>query len=114
VRKARVLAAARCLLVSSTVAETSSLVAMEAMASGTPVVTFPSGALVEIVEHGITGLIVHNVGEMAAAITACRSIDLDTCWQRGRERFSANRMTDQYVELYRRILGRADARRCAA
>jgi glycosyltransferase involved in cell wall biosynthesis len=63
-------------LVSSAVAETSSLVAMEAMASGTPVVAFPSGALVEIVEHGITGFIVHNVGEMATAMTACRSIDM--------------------------------------
>ena len=43
-RKRRLLTAARCLLVSSQVAETGSLVAMEALACGTPVVAFPNGA----------------------------------------------------------------------
>ncbi|NHV87620.1 glycosyltransferase, partial [Escherichia coli] len=44
-RKRRLLSAARCLLVPSLAAETSSLVAREAAACGTPVVAFPSGAL---------------------------------------------------------------------
>src|SRR5207249_5576489 len=67
-RKKRLLSKAKCLLVPSTVNETSSLVAMEALAAGTPVIAFPSGALPEIVEHGRTGYLVSDVKEMAQAI----------------------------------------------
>ena len=53
--KKQLLLQAKCLLVPSTVSETSSLVAMEALAAGTPVIAFGSGALPEIIEHGRTG-----------------------------------------------------------
>lgn len=102
-RKRRLLTAAQCLLVPSTCAETSSLVAMEALACGTPVVAFRSGALPEIVEHGRTGFIVDDVDGMAEAIHAAADLDPEVCRAAARERFSLARMTGRYLETYQQL-----------
>jgi len=113
-RKRRLLAGARCLLVPSLVQETSSLVAMEALACGTPVIAFPSGALPEIVEDGRTGFLVRDSHEMAEAIRAAGSIDSELCRRAARERFSADRMLAEYLQLYERLTGREGAKTAAA
>lgn len=102
-RKRRLLAGARCLLVPSLAAETSSLVAMEAMACGTPVVAFPSGALGEIIEDGRTGFLVNDVEEMAEAIDATQTLSREACWEAARSRLSLERMTSSYLDLYKRL-----------
>ncbi|MCX6967188.1 MAG: glycosyltransferase family 4 protein [Verrucomicrobia bacterium] len=107
VRKKRLLSAARCLLMPSLAAETSSLVSMEALACGTPVIAFPSGALPEMIEHGKTGFIVRNQDEMAEAIHAAGSIDPEQCRAAVRSRFCADRMVADYLNLYRRLKGDA-------
>ncbi|WP_437568397.1 glycosyltransferase family 4 protein [Sorangium sp. So ce542] len=105
VRKRRLLAAARCLLVPSLVQETSSLVAMEALASGTPVIALRgAGALPEIVEHGRTGYLVDDAAEMAEAIAMADRLDPAECRRAAEERFSAARTAAAYLETYRRIL----------
>ena len=76
---------------------------MEAMACGTPVVSFPSGALAGLVEDGRTGFLVRNVDEMAAAIRRVGEIDRRQCRDEALSRFSAERMADRYIELYRRL-----------
>jgi glycosyltransferase involved in cell wall biosynthesis len=98
--KRKLLAEARCLLVPSLAAETSSLVAMEALACGTPVVAFRAGALPDIVEHGRTGYLVDDVEEMAAAIGAAPGLDPDACRAAARARFSAEGMVHRYLSLY--------------
>jgi glycosyltransferase involved in cell wall biosynthesis len=99
-RKRRLLAAARCLLVPSLAPETSSLVAMEALASGTPVVAFASGALPEIVEHGKTGFLVRDEDEMADALSALDEIDPENCRKAARERFSIEKTVRAYLRRY--------------
>ena len=102
-RKRRLLSGARCLLVPSTAPETSSLVAMEALACGTPVVAFPSGALADLVEDGRTGFLVSSVAEMADAIAAAGQIDADTCRRTARERFDQAGMVARYLATYRQL-----------
>jgi glycosyltransferase involved in cell wall biosynthesis len=102
-RKRRLLTGARCLLVPSLAAETSSLVSMEALACGTPVVAFRSGALPEVVEDGRTGFLVDGVDQMAEAIRWSGKIDRDVCRSVARLRFSAGRMARQYLALYERL-----------
>ncbi len=100
-RKRRLLAAAACLLVPSLVAETSSLVAMEAAACGTPVIAFRNGALPEVVEDGRTGFLVDDVASMAAAIRRADRIDPAICRETARRRFSTERMAAAYIDRYR-------------
>lgn len=102
-RKQRLLAAARCLLAPSLVAETSSLVAMEALAAGTPVIAFPSGALAEIVEHGKTGFLVRDEHEMAEAIQSLHLLKPEDCRRAAGDRYSAERTMDQYLRLYQQL-----------
>lgn len=104
-RKRRLLNAAQCLLVPSLVAETSSLVAMEAIACGTPVIAFRAGALPDIVEPGVTGFLVEDAQEMAAAIPKVRTLDRERCRAVARERFSVERMAREYLALYERLVG---------
>lgn len=99
-RKRRLLGGARCLLIPSLVHETSSLVAMEAIASGTPVIALRSGALPEIVEHGRTGFVVGSAEEMADAIGELHALDPRECRAAARERFSAVVMVERYLALY--------------
>lgn len=102
--KRRLLTAARCLVVPSLCAETSSLVAMEALACGTPVVAFPNGALPEIIEHGRTGFLVRDIAEMATAMRDARHLSSGLCRAEARRRFSLDAMTARYLNLYRTVL----------
>jgi glycosyltransferase involved in cell wall biosynthesis len=104
-QKRRLLRQARCLLVPSLVAETSSLVSMEALASGTPVIAFPAGALAEIVDHGRTGFLVENEAEMAKAIQRVGELDPEACRRAAKAHFSAERMVRRYFETYAAIAG---------
>ncbi|CAL8972508.1 D-inositol 3-phosphate glycosyltransferase [Rhodoplanes serenus] len=104
-RKRRLLAAARCLLVPSLAPETSSLVAREALAAGTPVVGFATGALAEAIDEGITGFLVDDDAAMADAIRRCDALDRAACRVVAERRFALATMTDAYLSLYRRLAG---------
>lgn len=108
-RKRGLLAAARALLVPSRAPETSSLVAMEALASGTPVIAFASGALPSIITHGETGFVVEDASSMARAIGEVERISPEVCRRSAELRFASKAMTDAYLALYERLARRSTA-----
>ncbi len=99
-RKRRLLAAAHCVLIPSLAEETSSLVAREAAAAGTPVVAFARGALRETIEHGRTGFLVDGLDAMAQAIHRCGEIEAEHCRTAAQARFSAEQMAAKYLRRY--------------
>ena len=99
--KRTLLSSAACLLHPTLAPETSSLVAMEAISCGTPVVAYRSGALPEVVDDGVTGLLVDGVEQMADAIRRAGNFDQDALRRVARKRFSLSAMVGRYFELYR-------------
>jgi glycosyltransferase involved in cell wall biosynthesis len=112
--KLELLRDARALLVPSLVDETSSLVSMEAMACGTPVIAYARGALPEVVADGETGRVVSGLREMAQAARQVHRIDPLACRTRVERKFSATRMADEYEILYSQVVTRNAAIGAAA
>jgi hypothetical protein len=79
---------------------------MEAAACGTPVVAMRRGAFREVVQHGVTGYIVGDVGEMASALEPLSAIKPRACRSYAQEHFSAKQMLAGYEALYKRIRAR--------
>ena len=106
--KCSLLCQAQALLLTSQVDETSSLVAMEAAASGTPVIAFHRGALAEVVRDGLTGFLADGVEEAVAALRHVKEVQPEACVRHARENFSSQAMADKYLRLYSRISRRRD------
>jgi glycosyltransferase involved in cell wall biosynthesis len=94
---------AQALLITSEINETSSLVAMEAAACGTPVVALRRGALAEVIAEGITGLLAEDVEEMVSALRNAFDIDERQCRVYAERHYSSAKMADGYESLYRQM-----------
>jgi glycosyltransferase involved in cell wall biosynthesis len=79
-------------------------VAIESMATGTPVIARRAGALTETIEHGVTGFLVDDVSEAALAVEKLDELDRAQIRRLTLERFSVERMTDEYEDVYRRLV----------
>jgi glycosyltransferase involved in cell wall biosynthesis len=82
---------------------------VEAMACGTPVIAFGRGSMPELIEDGVTGLIVEDVVAAVAAVGRVASLDRRAIRAVAVERFDRRRMVDEYVAVYERVV--ADAAR---
>jgi glycosyltransferase involved in cell wall biosynthesis len=77
---------------------------IEAMACGTPVIAYNRGSMPELIENGKTGFLVDTFDEAVAAIGRLGEIDRAACRRAVEERFTVERMAEEYLALYRRIL----------
>ena len=80
------------------------LVAIEAMACGTPVIAWNSGAMPEVVEHGKTGFICNSIQELEEAVNNIDTIRPEDCRKRVEENFSYQAMTEKYIKLYDKLI----------
>ncbi len=81
------------------------LVMIEAMACGTPVIAFNRGSVPEIVEPGLTGFIVEDEMSAIGAAQRLGTLPRDKVRKRFEERFTAKRMAEDYLDIYRSLAG---------
>jgi glycosyltransferase involved in cell wall biosynthesis len=83
------------------------LVMIEAMACGTPVLAYRAGSIPEIVDEGVTGMIVDNIGQARIALGKVTALNRRKVRRRFEERFTARRMANDYIRVYRRLVRHA-------
>jgi glycosyltransferase involved in cell wall biosynthesis len=86
------------------------LAMIEAMACGTPVLALRRGSVEEVVEEGLTGRIVDGIEEATVTMRDVIALDRRAVRRRFQERFTAARMANDYVRVYKSLLTRADVK----
>jgi glycosyltransferase involved in cell wall biosynthesis len=82
------------------------LVAIESLATGTPVIARRAGALPEIVEHGVDGYLVDDLSEARLAVNLAGDLDRTRIRERALARFGVDRMVSAYEQLYHALVDR--------
>jgi glycosyltransferase involved in cell wall biosynthesis len=95
---------ARALLYPIQAREPFGLVLAEAMACGTPVAALDKGAVREVVDEGITGMVFDNLEQMTNELPRVFALDRRRVRERAVERFGVDRMVNEYVGVYERIV----------
>jgi glycosyltransferase involved in cell wall biosynthesis len=109
--KSEFLSGAQALLMPIDWPEPFGLVMIEAMACGAPVVAYGAGSVPEIVEDGVTGFIVKNEVEAADAIRdRLDALSRARIRARFEERFTAHRMANDYLDVYKDLVSHAGRR----
>ncbi len=79
------------------------LVMIEAMACGTPVIAFNRGSVPEVIDEGLTGFIVEDINGAIGAVDRLGHLSRDKIRRRFDERFTARRMAQDYLNVYRSL-----------
>jgi glycosyltransferase involved in cell wall biosynthesis len=74
------------------------------MACGTPVIAFDRGSMPELISPGINGFLVKDVDSAVKALSQIDDLDRAACRRMVEDRFSADRMVDEYLAVYREII----------
>lgn len=89
------------------------LVMIEAMACGTPVIAWPCGSVREVIDDGVTGILVNSLDEAVAAVADARTLSRAKIRHVFERRFSAEVMARSYLHLYDRLLHQTHEPRAA-
>jgi glycosyltransferase involved in cell wall biosynthesis len=103
--RAEILGTSAALLHPIAFAEPFGLSVVEAMMCGTPTIAYPLGSMREIIDDGVTGLLAAGVHEAVRMVDQAAALDRATCRRVAVERFSADRMVDDYVTVYCDVTG---------
>ncbi len=76
----------------------------ESMMCGTPVIAFNLGSMPELIFHGKTGFLVNTIDEALEAVSNIKSIDRRYCREWAFSKFSREKMTEEYLEVYNNVL----------
>ena len=104
VQRSKLLGKASALLHPINFDEPFGLSVIEVMACGTPVVAFKRGSMPELIEHGKNGYLVADCNEAVQHIQRIQAIKREDCRRIVEERFSVDRMVEQYCEVYTLML----------
>ncbi len=77
---------------------------VEAMACGTPTIAFNRGSMPELIEHGENGFLVADSNEAIECVAQVNEIDRAQCRQTVEQRFTADRMVEHYLDVYKKVL----------
>lgn len=102
--KGVLLAGARALLHLVNFDEPFGLSVVEAMACGTPVIALRRGSMPELILQGKTGYLVDSLSEVKARVEEAAGLDRRICRNWVEERFTVERMVDDYLKVYREII----------
>jgi glycosyltransferase involved in cell wall biosynthesis len=80
------------------------LVMIEALACGTPVIAFNHGSVSEVITDGQSGFIVTNIDEAVEAVSKLNRISRVDCRRTFEERFTASKMAEGYVNIYKNLI----------
>lgn len=108
-RKIDFLGNAYALLFPITWPEPFGIVMIEAMASATPIIAFPGGSVAEVMDEGRSGFVVTNVEDAVEAVSKIAGFDRRLPRQVFEERFTAERMTRDYVAIYEKVIAEQGA-----
>ncbi|MDP3382093.1 MAG: glycosyltransferase family 4 protein [Phenylobacterium sp.] len=100
VEKSAFLGGAQALLFPIDWPEPFGLVMIEAMACGAPVIAYDCGSVPEVLEPGVTGLIVRSQAQAIAAVAQTARYDRAAIRARFEARFSARAMAQRYLDLH--------------